>query len=97
MKLDEIHGRYRSGKYHTLKHDGFILKQEEEDDGDVVKIFHWITPPGKEAEVVNHNPYEDMSMEAFKVYIEYYKEHGKFPRSPDIGPFNNESILKFNK
>ena len=76
---------------------GFKLEQEEDDDGDVIKIFHYITDPTGKKHWLDHNPYDRMDQKDFVNYVTYFKKHGKFPDRQDLnifGPLDHDDIAK---
>jgi hypothetical protein len=81
MKLNELVEHYGERK---LEFDGFKLEQYDESDGDVVKIFHSIFSPDKKEHSLDHSPYEWITLPMLKLYVKYYKEHGKFPNRDDV-------------
>lgn len=76
---------------------GFKLEQIPESDGDVTKIFHYITDPAGKRHWLDHNPYDEMDQTDFANYVTYFKKHGKFPERKDLGifgPLDAEDIAK---
>ncbi len=92
MKLTDIH---ESWYRQPIEVDGYTLRQEEELEEDNRKIFHFITPPGGKETHIDHSPYEWLGSDTIRPYIEFHKEHGRFPSRRDInsrGPLHNDDM-----
>ncbi len=76
---------------------GFKLEQDDQDEGDVIKIYHYITDPSGKKHWLDHNPYDMIDPETFANYVKYFKKHGKFPDREDLnifGPLDHDDVAK---
>ena len=108
MKLSEIHyvARDRSNEQRASEHEGYKLKQHEEQeyDGEGVpensKVWHNITPPGGKEHTLDHTPYEYIDQPTLRHYVNFHKKHGRFPDRKDIksiGPLDKAAVARLSK
>ena len=79
---------------------GFHLRQQEEHEDDNIKIWHIVTLPNGEEQILDHSPYEMIDPETFKRYVLFYKENKYWPTRQNIrsnGPLHAEDIEKLTR
>lgn len=79
---------------------GFHLDQQEERMQDNIKIWHTMTLPNKKQVSLDHSPYEFIDQAAFRHYVLFFKEHGRFPDRSDIhsnGPLHNKDLTELTR
>ena len=81
-----------------MKIKGFELTEYDEVEEDNVKIFHHVRVSydgGQCGTHLNHTPYEHITEEAFRGYVRFYENHGRFPRYGEISGGNcTNDIIK---
>jgi hypothetical protein len=73
----------------TFKVGNWTYRAEEEDDGDVRKLFHDAVSPAGKSYPIDFSPYETMTPETFKLWIKM-----KMPKRQGRGPLGNKEILQ---
>lgn len=74
----------------------FELTEYDEVEEDNVKIFHDVRVSYDESRThLNHTPYERITEEAFRGYVRFYENHGRFPRYGEFSGGNcTNDIIK---
>jgi len=72
--------------------DGWKYRAEEEDEGDVIKLYHSATSPEGKTLDIDFSPYETMTPELFKLWVKL-----GMPERQGSGPLNKETLLKMAK
>lgn len=104
MKLAEIYDVDAfdpwGGQNQTLSWFGFHLDQTEERMDDNIKLWHDMTLPNNKNVTLDHSPYELIDQDAFRRYVMFYKQHGRFPTRDDInsnGPLHNKDLIELTR
>jgi hypothetical protein len=72
--------------------DGWKYRAEEEDEGDVLKLYHSATSPEGKTVDIDFSPYETMTPKLFKLWVKL-----GMPERQGSGPLNKETLLKMAK
>lgn len=83
MRFIEFLTEQQSG---TIEYEGFKLHQQENYEEDNIKIFHTIYTPEGERHWIDHTPYEWLDKRDLAKYVEFYRQHGRFPEREDVDP-----------
>jgi hypothetical protein len=69
--------------------DGWKYRAEEEDEGDVRKMYHSATGPDGKNVDIDYSPYEAMTPELFKLWVKL-----GMPKRQGSGPLNKQVLMK---
>lgn len=78
-----------------LELDGFKYWHEEDQDDDVIKIWHTVETPEGRTEHLDYSPYSHMNNDVFTKFVAFHKAHDRFPTRKDthsIGPLRDEDL-----
>ena len=84
-RLNELHRLEYDAS--LLHYKGYTYSYELDDDGDVVKIFHYVTLPNNTQQHIGFSPYTTVTEELFKAFIDNglpIRVQGNFSSIQDI-------------